>query len=316
MRYAHGLGALLVVLGSASHVQAQFAIGGFGYTRSVWGGGFVGGPRVVGYSVSVGGFNGYTTGGIPGGGFYAPRPVYAVGVPVGYPPPGVSSIAISGSAIQAPQPIVIQQPAPQPIIIQQQAPQPIIIQQPVVIAPNLADPIIIRPRGQADAPGAKPAKLEEKKPEEKKPEKKPAEEKINFLVLGKQAFADREHARAVRFFKQATEANPKDGLAFFLLAQAQFAVGKYREAVVSIHEGLRLEKDWPRSKFRPLELYGPNPGDFTDHMDQLQAALKAHPGDAVLLFLYGYELWFDGREDEVAGAVPQGPQTGGRAALH
>src|SRR5262249_25061977 len=91
---------------------------------------------------------------------------------------------------------------------------------------------------------------------------------------------------------------PEEPQAHFLLAQANFAVGKYREAVAAIQSGLRLQPDWPTSKFRPRELYGENVAEFTEHFQALEDALKHYPNDPVLLFLSGYQLWFDGRQDE------------------
>src|SRR5262249_48776169 len=111
--------------------------------------------------------------------------------------------------------------------------------------------------------------------------------------LGKQAFADpmREYARAEQRFQRAIAADPKLALPYFYLAQAQCALGKYREAVASIHAGLRLDPTWPMSRFKARELYGPNGEDFIEHMQQLQAALGRQPNDPVLLFLLAHQLW-------------------------
>ena len=62
--------------------------------------------------------------------------------------------------------------------------------------------------------------------------------------------------------------------------------------------GMRLEPDWPLANFRPVTLYGDNVTDLPEHLRRLENALNRHPDDAVLLFLYAYELWFDGRQDE------------------
>jgi cytochrome c-type biogenesis protein CcmH/NrfG len=86
-----------------------------------------------------------------------------------------------------------------------------------------------------------------------------------------------------------------------LLAQAEFAVGKFREAVAAIHAGLRLQPDWSTVRFQPLTLYGANVADYPEHLALLEETLTRHPDDPVLLFLYAYQLWFDGRQDE---AVP------------
>jgi len=125
----------------------------------------------------------------------------------------------------------------------------------------------------------------------------PAQQQID---LGKQAFADplREIARAEQRFLRAIAADPKLALPHFYLAQAQFALGKYREAVASIHAGLRLDPTWPIGGFKARELYGPNGEAFIEHMQALEEALTRRPEDPVLLFLYAYQLWFDGKQPQ------------------
>ena len=62
-----------------------------------------------------------------------------------------------------------------------------------------------------------------------------------------------------------------------------------------------LERPLPgeaAGRFRPLELYGATVADYPDHLRRLEEALARQPDDPVLLFLYAYELWFDGRKDE------------------
>ena len=121
------------------------------------------------------------------------------------------------------------------------------------------------------------------------------------MELGRDAFAQAEFGRAQERFRQAVKAAPQQSAAHFSLAQSQFAVGKYREAVASILQGLKTRPDWPKARFQPRESYGNNPGLFDKHLQALKDALDARPDDAGLLFLYGYQLWFDGRSKE---AIP------------
>jgi tetratricopeptide (TPR) repeat protein len=123
-------------------------------------------------------------------------------------------------------------------------------------------------------------------------------ESARLVGLGKQAFTSREYARAERRFQEAVSALPDGPLAHFLLAQARYALGKYQEAVVAIEAGLRLRPDWPTAPFRPRELCGMNEADYTDHLERLADALAKYPNDPFLLFLYAYQLWFDGRQWE------------------
>jgi len=161
----------------------------------------------------------------------------------------------------------------------------------------------VRPedRMQAQQPVPPDKRAEENpppKPREPAPELKPKDEAARQVTLGRKAFAAQEYGRAAARFQEATRLAPDDALAYFLLAEADFALGKYREATAAIHEGLRRKADWPASDFRPIELYGPNVADYAEHLDQLRQALKQNPRDPALLFLYAYQLWFDGRQDE------------------
>jgi tetratricopeptide (TPR) repeat protein len=168
----------------------------------------------------------------------------------------------------------------------------------------------VRPedRMQAQQP-AQPEKRGEEKPAPKErrpePELKPKDEAARQVTLGRKAFANQEYGRATARFQEAIRLNPDDALAYFLLAEADFALGKYREATAAIHDGLRRKADWPTSDFRPIELYGPNVADYAEHLDQLRQALKQNPRDPALLFLYAYQLWFDGRQDEARALFRQ-----------
>ena len=120
----------------------------------------------------------------------------------------------------------------------------------------------------------------------------------HFIDLGNEAFKARQYSRAERSFRRATEELPRDARAYFLLAQARFALGKYAEAVAAIHAGMRVQPDWPQTGFRPRDFYGAAPTDFSEHLRRLAGALARYPDDPVLTFLYAYELWFDNRKDE------------------
>jgi tetratricopeptide (TPR) repeat protein len=171
-------------------------------------------------------------------------------------------------------------------------------------------------------PSPPPRKEEPKEPPKKEiskpPERKPAPRKDGEPLLpprpalpedpreahallverGQESFQDLEYGRAVQRFRAAIRLLPGEAYPYFLLAQALVAQGKYHEAHDSILAGLRLRPDWPRAAHRPLELYGAAVGEYSEHLARLQDALRRHPGDPVLLFLLGYQLWFDGRKDE------------------
>src|SRR5262249_39934242 len=117
------------------------------------------------------------------------------------------------------------------------------------------------------------------------------------VKLGKDAFKAGEYGRAAERFRQAVTAAADRPMPHFLLAQAEFALGRYREAVVAIHDGLKRRPDWPTGDFKPRDLYG-KVADYPADLERLGRAVARQPEDAALLFLYGYQLWFDGRRPE------------------
>ena len=61
---------------------------------------------------------------------------------------------------------------------------------------------------------------------------------------------------------------------------------------------MKLQPDWPNSKFDPRALYRNNPAEYAEHLDLLRQAVQSNPQEPSLLFLYGYQLWFTGRHEE------------------
>src|SRR5262249_55203528 len=130
------------------------------------------------------------------------------------------------------------------------------------------------------------------------PEEDPGNESERQLRLGREAFVREEYGLAAQRFRQASRVLPEPPLAYFLLAQTMVALGKYHEAQDAIVAGMARAPDWPESRFRPLEMYEDGVAEYADHLLKLEETLQRHPLDPVLLFLYGYQLWFDGRKDE------------------
>lgn len=157
-------------------------------------------------------------------------------------------------------------------------------------------PIAPKDRARAEKPApAKPAAP-------RRAEDNPVNRSAAFLAEGRAAFQERLHGRAERLFLAAATADAAEPTATFLVAQAQFALRKYREAVAAIEAGLRARPNWPNAPFRPEELYGANAADFKNELAHLEETLARHPNDAALLFLHGYELWFAGRQAEARAA--------------
>ncbi len=135
-------------------------------------------------------------------------------------------------------------------------------------------------------------------PRPPQPEADPKAENARLIGLGTEAFAAGEIGRAAHRFRQAIEVTPNDPRAYFLLAQADLALGKYDEAVEQIHAGLRLKPDWPAERFRPRDLYGNDDAAFRTDLRKLLEARDRHPDEYELNFLSAYLLWFEGRQDE------------------
>lgn len=126
------------------------------------------------------------------------------------------------------------------------------------------------------------------------PKAEPVLEGDRFVLLGIAAFKNGEYGLAHFRFRQANDAEPPGKRALFLQAQASIAVGKFREAVQLIEKGLRHDRDWPTSTFRPkVELYN-NLDAWNEHLIALEEHRKLHPDNGDYPFLLGYLEWFGG----------------------
>src|SRR5579884_4142951 len=190
-------------------------------------------------------------------------------------------------------------------------PPPVVISQPVVVVnqptlPAGLDRAALRRKGiilpgdddedEQPPPAKKPPPPPMPAPQP--PPAPPEDPSARLLELGKAAFAAQLYGLAERRFRRATTLPQVDPRSFFFLAQAEFALGKYAEAVEAIDTGLRLRPNWPESNFRALDLYDGHATDFTAHLDRLRDAVARFPKDATVLFLLGYEEWFAGRIEQ------------------
>ncbi len=298
MKRGCGLVALLAMLATGAEVHAQLFFPN--------GGGFYGSSLTVtrvgrhrSFSLTVGSYGPYSPYGF---GTFNSTVLYV-------PPPPI----VVAQPIVIAQPIIVAEPQPEPerevfvirprqrgareVLPDGQVPAEM-PERPLPGAPAGGfRPVLPEDRARARAPAPReepPPKL----PRPPAPEADPKAENARQAKLGKQAFAKEEYARAAERFRQATAVMPQDPETHFLLAQAYFATGKYREAVAAIQEGLHWQPEWPTAKFRPRDLYGANAAEFTDHLKALEEAAQRLPNDPVLLFLLGYQLWFDGRQEE------------------
>ena len=128
------------------------------------------------------------------------------------------------------------------------------------------------------------------------------DQSARLLEMGVHAFQDGAYGLAAQCFRQAAAIEPKLARAYFWLAQAEFAMGKYPNAVTAIHKGMKIDKQWPRTPVQPrLDLYSGRDVEYAEHMKRLTDAVAASPNHPTLLFLVAHQLWFDGqRKDALA----------------
>jgi hypothetical protein len=301
MKRVRGWLALLLLLGGVTAAPAQFILPS---------------PYAGGFGISIGkyGRHGHLSAYLAGGYGYYESPFF---YPAGFNRVTVVQVYNPPTVVVAPPPIVADLDRPAPRLPPRPRAEEV---EPPVEKPLPGEPAggfrPVRAEDRARAreqvpPAAPPPKPPEAPKEKEKPKEKPPElphppfpeadpraESARLSALGRAAFAAGQYGRAAQRFGQATRVNPNAADAYFLLAQAEVALGKYDEAVEAIQAGMRLEADWPTAKFRPVTLYDGNVADLPEHLWRLEDALTRHPDDAVLLFLYAYQLWFDGRQDE------------------
>ncbi|MBI3407021.1 MAG: tetratricopeptide repeat protein [Planctomycetes bacterium] len=157
------------------------------------------------------------------------------------------------------------------------------------------------PKPKAPPPKAPPPPKEKDHPNLDEPRADPADEARRLVELGLIAFVNQEYGLAAVRFRQATEFDPAASRGYFLLGQAYFALGKYKEATQLIEEGMRREPNWPLAPFRPrVELYNANDAGWLAHKKQLEDVVEQLPAQPAYLFLLAHQLWFDGMRDEAA----------------
>jgi len=258
-------------------------------------------PPLVGFARPVFGYNPFLSFGFgsPYFGGWGPAfgpPVVAVPVAVAVPVP----VVVGGAVADANEP---GDPTPEPLPLPLPPPKAakgdffVITPKKEVTVPEVTRVVPRPPRPVPPAIGSDPLKppapvrVELADPDPKK-------EAARLMKLGRESFAVGDYGRAAEFFERATTADRTDALAYFLHAQAQFAVGQYVDAVARIREGLARDPNWPKSAFKPDELYGDRPERFVVHVVALRKTLTTNPNQGSLEFLLGYQLWFSGEKDE------------------
>lgn len=118
------------------------------------------------------------------------------------------------------------------------------------------------------------------------------------LRAGTAEFNLGDFARALKRYEAAHYHLPLDPLPLFFQGQAHLALGNYQRAIILIQRGLKWNPAWAHSEFRPRALYGTRTSAYDRHLGQLAELVEKNPNDAGLLFLLGYQLWFDGKQEQ------------------
>lgn len=118
------------------------------------------------------------------------------------------------------------------------------------------------------------------------------------LQVGNQALAAGQNTVALRHYEAAGQAQPLEPLPLFHQAQAQIALGQYAKAATLVQRGLKWQPAWPQADFSARAFYGDRGTAYDQHLAALAGAIERSPNDDSLLFLMGYELWFDGKKDQ------------------
>ena len=195
-------------------------------------------PEISHFRVSRAGAS-FSTYGYPGpygfNGFY--------GYPFGGPWISQTVIVMPAPIIVVPQPIIIPVQAEAPVDVPQVDPKKFLVIKPD--RPNAAQPARVEKKVEKKVKevelGIAPGEL----PLARAPATKPRVEADRQIESGREAFANGEYGRALECFRRAVAVLPDEASAWFLLAQTQFAVGKYDAAIASIGTGLKVEPEWP-----------------------------------------------------------------------
>lgn len=169
------------------------------------------------------------------------------------------------------------------------------------------------PRQQEQKPPPPPP-LERELPRPRGPLADRDQEYDRLLREGREAFHLQEYGRAVLRLQAAIRLKEDQAEGYFLLGQALLALGKYHLAQDALAGGLRLRPEWPLSGHRSLEWYN-EVIEYSEHLLLLEEAVDRHPLDPVLLFVYAYFLWFDGRGEEAGDLFQQARRQGADPAL-
>lgn len=116
------------------------------------------------------------------------------------------------------------------------------------------------------------------------------------IERGDADFAAQQYAQAFSAYKDATRMTPDLGDAYFRLAAAAVAIGRYDDAATALKTGLQLAPQWVEGPFRFAALYNDNKLAQAAQLRKLEEAVETRP-TSDLLFLVGVWRYFGDRRE-------------------
>ncbi len=115
----------------------------------------------------------------------------------------------------------------------------------------------------------------------------------DYVALGETDFRAGKYDLAIGVFRHALVDEPNNAGLMMMTAQALFQTGKWTQAAAATELAMAAlpEDQWGVVVQNYKQLYG-NPGDFTQQLKSLEAAVKATPDDPALRFLLGFQYGY------------------------
>lgn len=110
-----------------------------------------------------------------------------------------------------------------------------------------------------------------------------------LMARGDIAFRRNMLEEASKQYRTAAEQKPNEPAAHIALSHAQFAMGRYGEAALSLRKAFALDTGWLDVSLERRKLYA-DPEGFSRRLEALQQHTEAHPDDDDARFVLAYAL--------------------------
>lgn len=129
---------------------------------------------------------------------------------------------------------------------------------------------------------------------------------VSTDVSGEASYSDLEalgvyYLRSGRYslastaLRTAVDLRARNPFGWYLLAQSEFANGRFSPSAAAIRRGVENNPEWARSVVEFRSFYGGNAQDFAGHFGRLEQRLRDDSGDEDALLVLGYIYYFSGR---------------------